>query len=103
MAVVLTWVALSGASVGLVAVALVPSLTGRMWRTDTVELRRFLLFRQVLTDNLCARVRADADAGTEVSPAHVRPSRPARTPARVYVPAPASAARPAPVPVPDRG
>lgn len=54
MAGVLSWVALSCASVGLLLVALVPSLTGRMWRTDAVELRRFRLFKEVLTANMSA-------------------------------------------------
>lgn len=56
MAGVLSWVALSCASVGLLVVALVPSLTGRMWRTDAVELRRFRLFKEVLTDNMSAHL-----------------------------------------------
>jgi hypothetical protein len=63
MADVVSWVALSCATVGLLLVALVPSMTARMWRTDAVELRRFGLFKEVLTANMCARARSAAAAG----------------------------------------
>jgi hypothetical protein len=58
MAGVLAWIALSCASVGLMAVALMPSTIGRMGRADAAELRRFRMFREVLTANMSPRAAA---------------------------------------------